>query len=587
MNPIRRMETIFLAARRPFGMKKPRRWMTGVLPAVCVAGFAAGLLGTVCRSASAQQTAYPTRTEAERDPVLKAMLAEMDRSKSQLQLKGFGKPYFLAYRMEDVDVFETKAAFGATLRSTHHHLRFARVTVRVGDYKTDSSGGGGSALGLAALDEDPIALRSALWAATDQAYKSALADYAQKQAELKEVQTPPQADDFSHEPPVIRLEEPLKLSVDEAAWTARVARDSGLCRTDATVKTSLRVLRYSMATFTAQTTTNWLVTSEGTIVRQSAAEFQENFAVGAQADDGMSLDRSYATTGSALEDLDSPAVFGRHAVELIASLTALRNAPLVEGEYHGPVLLSSDAATDTLAVLLPPGLLATRPKLGTEARTNGPFASSYRTRVLPDFLDVTDDPGLKSYNGKGLVGAYDVDDEGVPAQAVKLIVAGQLENYLIGRGPVRDFPHSNGHGRAGIAGAPEPAIGVLKITARTGWTDEELNHKLLALGSDEGLKEVYFVSTMGPGLTPRLLYRIRLNGPRAGRRELVRGAALDDLDLRTLRTGVVAAGKNLWVTNYFGDVPETVLAPALLLDNVTIHRANEKNDRLPYYPPPE
>jgi len=57
-------------------------------------------------------------------------------------------------------------------------------------------------------------------------------------------------------------------------------------------------------------------------------------------------------------------------------------------------------------------------------------------------------PGLKSYGGKGLVGAYDVDEEGVPAQAVKLVVAGRLENYLLGREPVRDFPQSNGHGRA-------------------------------------------------------------------------------------------------------------------------------------------
>ena len=100
-------------------------------------------------------------------------------------------------------------------------------------------------------------------------------------------------------------------------------------------------------------------------------------------------------------------------------------------------------------------MTATRPKLGTEARTNGPFASSYHARVLPEFLDVVDDPGLKSYDGKGLVGAYDVDDEGVPAQAVKLVVAGKLENYLIGREPVRDFPQSNGHGRAGITGAAQ------------------------------------------------------------------------------------------------------------------------------------
>jgi TldD protein len=64
-------------------------------------------------------------------------------------------------------------------------------------------------LELAGLDDDPIALRSALWTATDQAYKSALAAYAQKQAALKQVQTPPQADDFSHEKALISLADRL------------------------------------------------------------------------------------------------------------------------------------------------------------------------------------------------------------------------------------------------------------------------------------------------------------------------------------------------------------------------------------------
>jgi hypothetical protein len=203
--------------------------------------------------------------------------------------------------------------------------------------------------------------------------------------------------------------------------------------------------------------------------------------------------------------------------------------------------------------------------------------------VLPEFFDVVDDPGLKSYEGKSLLGAYDVDDEGVPAQAVKVIVAGKLENYLIGREPVRDFPQSNGHGRAGLAAAPMPVIGVLQVTAKDGVTDEELNSKLLALAKDRGLKSVYYVGTMGGALVPRLLYRVTPDG----KRELVRGAEISDLDNRALRSGVIAAGKQLWVANYFGEVPETVLAPALLIDDVTIRRANKKNDKLPFYPPPE
>jgi predicted Zn-dependent protease len=537
----------------------------------------------VAPSIGAAQPAAATRPDAEKDPLLKAMLTELDRSMSQLELPGFAKPFFIQYRVEDVDDFQAKAEFGAGEGSSRSHQRVARITVRVGDYKTDSSGGrGDGSLQLAGLEDDPIALRSALWAGTDQAYKSALAAYAQKQAELKQVETPPQADDFSKETAVISLAAPAELKLDEAAWADRVARASGLYRTDDTVKDSEREVEYSNSEFHARVTTTWLVNSEGTIVRKSAAEYQQSVAVGTQAADGMRLDRSYASTGDTLKDLDPADVFDKHAAGLIASLTDLRKAPLVDEEYHGPVLLSADASADTMRTLLASAVTATRPKMGTEARTNGAFASSFHARVLPEFLDVVDDPLLTSFGGKELVGAYAVDDEGVPAQAVKLVTAGKLENYLIGREPVRDFPQSNGHGRAGVTGPPRPSIGVLKVSSPDGLSNDELNKKLLDLGKDRGLKSVYFVETLG-GEAPRLLYRI---GP-DDKRELVRGAALDDLDQRALRSSVEAAGKDLFVGNFYGDVPQTVMAPALLFNDLTLRRANEKNDKLPFYPPPD
>ena len=297
----------------------------------------------------------------------------------------------------------------------------------------------------------------------------------------------------------------------------------------------------------------------------------------------MRLDRSYGSSGTSLADLDSETVFNQHAADEIASLAELRKAPLVEEEYHGPLLFSADAAADTLRSLLGSAVTATRPALGTEARTNGPFASSYHARVLPDFMNVVDDPSLKTFNGKDLLGSYNVDDEGVPAQAVKLVDDGRLDNYLIGRQPVRDFPQSNGHGRAGITGPPRPMIGVLKITAENGLSTEELNQKLLELAKDRGLQSVYFVQTMGGEGTPRLLYRVGSDG----KRELVRGAVLDDVDQRALRSSIEAAGKDLWVANFFGDPPTTVLAPALLFSDATVRRANAKNDKLPFYPPPD
>jgi len=547
--------------------------------AVAIATISAGFF-LFAAAASAQ----PTRADAEKDPVLKAMLTELDRSMSQLQLQGFAKPFFIQYRIEDVDDFQTTAEFGASEGSDHARQRVARITVRIGDYKTDSSGArGDGALEIAVLDHDPIALRTTLWAGTDQAYKSALSAYAQKQAELKQVQTPPQADDFSQEKPIVSLADPVTIHVDENSWADRIARASGLYRTEATVSAGQRDIQYSSASFRARATTTWLVNSEGTIVRKSSAEYQETFGAGTQAADGMRLDRSYGSSGISLADLDSETVFNQHAADELASLAELRKAPLVEEEYHGPLLLSADAAADTLRSLLGSAVTATRPALGTEARTNGPFASSYHARVLPDFMNVVDDPSLKTFDGKDLLGAYDVDDEGISAQAVKLVDAGQLDEYLIGRQPVRDFPQSNGHGRAGITGPPRPMTGVLKITADNGLSTEELNQKLLDMAKDRGLQSVYFVQTMGGEGTPRLLYRVGSDG----KRELVRGAVLDDIDQRALRSSIEAAGKDLWVANFFGDPPTTVIAPALLFGDATVRRANAKNDKLPFYPPPD
>lgn len=540
-------------------------------------------LMAVMLSFSALSAPAATRADAEQDPILKSMLTELDRSKEQLQLPNFPKPFFIQYRIEAVDEFDTRASYGASLGSHRNRQRVARVTVLVGDYKTDSSTSrGDGSVQLSTIDNDPIAIRSSLWMATDIAYKAALHAFTQKQAALKQVQTPPQADDFSREKAVIELEAPQQMEVNEAEWTSRVAEASGIYRTSLDSKSADNDLQVSSATFRGRVVTRYLVNTEGTIIRKSQPYYSETIAVMAQAADGMRLERSYGVHGTALNQIDTAEVFRKHTVGILTALEELRHAPLVEEEYHGPVLLSNDSAADVIDELVAPAIVAQRPELGTEARTKGPYASSYHSRVLPDFLDVTDDPQKKFLGSQGLVGSYAVDDEGVSAQAVPVVRHGRLQNYLIGREPIRDFPQSNGHGRAVLAGPAHPSIGVLDVEVTEASSQEELNQKLLEMAKDRGLKNVYYVETMGAELTPRLLYRISTDG----KRELVRGAMLEDLDQRSLRSGIIAAGKDPFIANYMRDIPTTVLAPALLFEDITVKRANEKNPKLPYYPPP-
>src|SRR5215475_11720495 len=80
---------------------------------------------------------------AESDPVLQAMHAELERSKSQLKLENMGAPYYIDYRVMDLDSFEADAAYGAVRSNVRTQLRYIRVVVRVGSYKQDSLYGQG------------------------------------------------------------------------------------------------------------------------------------------------------------------------------------------------------------------------------------------------------------------------------------------------------------------------------------------------------------------------------------------------------------------------------------------------------------
>ena len=60
-----------------------------------------------------------------------------------------------------------------------------------------------------------------------------------------------------------------------------------------------------------------------------------------------------------------------------------------------------------------------------------------------------------------------------------------------------------------------------------------MNKRLLALAKEQG-HDVYAVETLGGNFLPRLLYRVHADGTR----ELVRGATFDELDNRSIRSGI-------------------------------------------------
>jgi TldD protein len=517
------------------------------------------------------------------DPILTAMQQELAREKSDLVIPGMQRPYFIQYRLEDLHSYDAIASYGALTRESENQQRVVRVEVRIGSETSDSSSArGDGSLELAPGDSDPAALKYALWSATDDAYKNALRAYAAKQATLKTFQSAPTANDFTPAKAVTLIEPVATLTLDREDWKHRLIEASGLFAASPETRSFAETVEYSSASINALVVNRYTVNTDGTVLRHGYSGYSENVSVGGQAPDGMELGRSNGTVAATAAGLESAAALNKRTIDDLISFNELRHAPTVDPEdYHGPVLFSGDATADVFNRLFVPNVEADRPDIGTSARTQGVYQSSYKTPILPAFLSVVDDPTLRSFEGHALLGAYKVDDEGVPVEPVDIVVHGKLMNYLIGRQPVKDFPESNGHGRAALGQSAHPRAGVLVIKSSDPLSAEALRAKLLALAREQG-RDVYEVETLSGELVPRMLYRVSPDG----KRTLVRGAIFDELDQRAIRSGILAAGGKPYIAQQVGMLPQTTIAPELLFGDITVKRANEEQQKLPYYAPP-
>ena len=515
---------------------------------------------------------------AKGDGLLEALLTELDRSKAQLKMDQVQPPYYIEYRVNEVDDFGAEAAFGALRESQHIHVRVLRVVVRIGNYRLDSYFGRGQGeTSILPLDNDPIALRHQIWLATDDAYKAAGQALAEKQAALKQFSADPNpVDDFAKAPPVIAVEPTVALKVDDAGWKKTLEDVTGLYKQYPDVQTVTASARFSAIN-------EYLVNSEGTVTRSGKTTYSVQLNSSAQATDGMRLGRSPAYMVARQEELPSHDVLMGDAKKMLETVVALRQAPIVEEEYRGPVLFAADAADDVVASLIGQNVLGRKPQLGKPNRTTGAFATSYKTRVLPNFLTLIDDPAMKDFQGKSLVGNYTVDSEGVKAQAVSVIENGMLTNYLLGRQPLRDIPASNGHGRASPGSLPGPSVGVLLVRSSEAQAPDALKQKVIQMVKEQDRPYGYRVDTLGPGNSPRLLYRVYAKD---GHEELVRGAVFSELDIRAVRNDLIAVGNDPLVSNRAGGAPTTIICPSLLFGELQVKRADMSKDKLPDYAPP-
>jgi TldD protein len=569
------------------------------------------------------------------DQTLRAMRDEMERSRTRLDLPGVEKPFYIEYRLIDVDLRTVTASFGALLASSTSRIRQMVVDVRVGNYHLDSSNflsedgfqGFLGRTGQVGIDRDYHSLRQDLWLATDQAYKEAVTQMSLKAAFLRSLTKPPEIDDFAQVAPVVRVTPRI-----EPDWTARNWEDEAR-RASAALK-SFPQLYGSRVTYTLLYTTSYRMTSEGTIIRESHHTAGIEAGLDAEAEDGMPLNDFYAYYTADPTGLPDAVTVAKSLAQAATDLTGERDAPLVP-DYTGPVLFDAPAAAATLAQVLEPSLSGARAPLATTNALDefldryggrNEWTGRVNTRVLPTGVTLVDDPTAKDFEGTPLLGGYDLDAEGVPGERVTIVDNGILKNLLMSRRPGPDFYASNGHARSAMLSDPEPLSSNLFFQSSQALSPADLRRKFIQACQDDGhqwcleIKRMAnpaisslqqedfsdFVGEMAGGLgngerMPLLVYRVYVAD---GREELVRGGVIDDLTLRSLRnmlgigndstvyTFMQNAGGGLLGTalGAFGSIqegiPSTVIAPSILLDDVEIRGFHGEPRRLPLVPPP-
>jgi len=542
-------------------------------------------------------TAAPRETRGNRSPLLAAMQAELDRSMKTLSTLD-PPAYYMGYTVTETQRVDVSGSNGALLNSGEARNRWLEVSVRVNNYNLDNthkvgerqapSGGPGTAV---PIDDDPEVLRRAIWLETDKQYRSASEALIKIKTgkEVKVETVEGRAPDFSREQPHSSVGPQVSIDVDRKPWEQRVRAYTKSFRDSTAIINSI-------VTFAAQADTVSQVSSEGTQLQFGQIRYRLELFIQGKAPDGMDIDRYYNFDWVDPKDApDDKAVYAAEAT-MRKELEGLVAAPINEPAV-GPALLTGRAAAVFFHEVFGHRAEGHRQKDVTEGQT---FSKKVGEQILPEFLSISDDTTLKKLGGQDLLGYYQFDDEGVPAQRVTLVDHGILKNFEMSRSPLVGFPHSNGHGRRQIGATPVSRQGNLIVQSSKTMTNAQLRSKLIELIKAQGKPFGLLIDDIAGGFTftgrgqpqafqvlPLVVYKVYADGRPD---ELVRGVDIVGTPLAAL-TKIVATGDTPEVFNGYcgaesGSVPVSAASPAILTSELEVQKKESSTDRPPILPPP-
>lgn len=387
------------------------------------------------------------------DPLLDILKQELNREFSELN-KQEVPTYYLSYRVGERTNIDIVGSFGCLERFAGTKFRQLTTQIRVGSPELDNFHEiKGASMGIASsriqlpVENSVEAIRQILWQNTNENYFQAIQKLTQiKASRALNVPDEDKSIDFEEASPVQYFEPKTNTDLDKGF--------------EEKLKNKVRLYSKAFALNNDITTASvrfQIVFGRDYFVSTEGAEIVENnpsvnlFITGnALAEDGMdlSLYKTYFVTD--LKDLPKDEVVLAEINSMINKLTALKKAPVVD-PYSGPALLSGEASGVFFHEIFGHRVEAARMKSENDAQT---FLNKVGQQVLNKSISVIFDPSITVYKGFKLSGSYMYDDEGTKGKRVEVVRNGILTDFLTNRTPIKNFPHSNGHGRGQLGFTP-------------------------------------------------------------------------------------------------------------------------------------
>ncbi|KPL07027.1 hypothetical protein AMJ86_06230 [bacterium SM23_57] len=533
--------------------------------------------------------------------MLDIMKEELQRAMNNLAGADEVPMYYLQYAVTERREFSQSVSNGAFEASESSVHRYLNVDVRVGSMALDNTHEirGGSwqdnytprRLVDFPVENDPDAIRAALWAETEYQYQKAQERYTKVLTNQQvKVEEEDKSDDFSPAIPQEFSEEPAITKVDLDYWL-------GVMDKAGDYFTQFPFVYDSGLWLATTDQVTYMVSSEGHRLQHGNCYLRLGFGVEGMADDGMELNRYEIFSTATMDHMPDETEIMQTAERLVQELEALINAPLVE-PYIGPAILVNRAGGVFFHEIFGHRMEGHRQKSEREGQT---FTKKVGEQILPEFISVYDDPTIANFEGTDLRGYYKYDDEGTHAQRVMLVENGVLRNFLMSRSPIENFQTTNGHGRRQYGYDVVSRQGNLIIESNKTVSYGRLRELLIEECQKQGKPYGLIFDDISGGFTmtgrrgpqafkvlPLYVYRVYADGRPD---EVVRGVDIVGTPL-TCFSKILITGDDDGVFNgtcgaESGMVPVSAVSPSILVSEIEVEKRQKEQEKPPILPPPE